>query len=136
MQKKNILGYVKSILNNALSPIKDEEYQRRVWFGNGIEHGELSTFIDATIYLISRCKYIFNIPGSAEELGQENYDKLKMLYDLVNQYVDDVELTVDFTVEDIEEDRLLNDPKWHDIQILAEEVYERLEEYVKEKTND
>lgn len=127
MKKKRMFGFLKDILINSIKALKDEDYQRRVWFR--LEGPEVDSYIDTTVYLIDRCKAFFNDSSYAKELDTENYILLKKLYDLV---LDHVHLTEErINVERLKENELLDDPKWHDIQTLANELDYRLREYIK-----
>jgi len=132
MPKETILTFVKDILTNVLDVLKDEDYQRRVWFKH--EGPEVSTYIDLTGHFLGRCEAIFKIPQHEEYLGIENYNLLKKLYDQIVYHVDATENNID--PESLQEDMLLNDPRWHDIQTLAGEVELKLIEFVKRKENE
>lgn len=127
MQEIKITAYIKDLLINSLSILKDEDYQRRIWFRE--EGPEVSSYIDTVTHLLDRCKHILEYTNSSEKIGKENYDLLRKLSLLVREHVDLVEERKDPDL--LTEDELLNDPNWHDIQMLAEEVEEKLLEFLK-----
>jgi hypothetical protein len=121
---KNI---VIDLLRNSIGILKDEDYQRKNWFRH--EGPDSSTYIDTACHFMDRSELIFKDPGCIEQLGAESYAMLKKLYDLL---VEHVHLTEDRTEVDLlQEKDLLDDPNWHDIQSLSEDVYARLEDFVK-----
>ena len=126
MQSKKLIGYLKDMLINSLQAIKDEEYQRRVWFHQ--DGPEVDSYIDSTSYFLESCEFIFKLPDVIENLGGQNYQLLKQLYDLVSVHVDRIEQKRD--PYQLEEEELLNDPKWQDIQSIAEKVYNALEDFI------
>lgn len=128
MHKKRILGLIEDLLLNALSSLKDEEFQRRVWFRN--EGPEVSSYGSITIHLLDRCESLFEFPSCEKFLGKENYGDLKKLYELVMEHVCLTESRI-IDTDLLQEDELLNNPNWHDIQTLAEKVYIELTELVK-----
>lgn len=126
MQKQIILGLIKDLLINAIRPLEDEDYQRRAWFRE--ESPEVSTYLEVAVHLIGRCQTLFNRPFSQEYLGQENYNLIKKIYNLVLAHVDQTEERMDPDL--LTEEELLNDPKWHEIQALAHEVNLKLTEFI------
>lgn len=127
MKNKRIFGFLNDILINAIHALKDEDYQRRVWFR--FEGPEVDSYIDTTVYLIGRCESLFRDTNCIKDLGSENYALIKKLYDLVLEHVDTTEARIN--VEDLNEQELLDDPKWHDIQALANELDIKLKDYLK-----
>lgn len=130
MSRKQLLGIIESLILNALESLKDEEYQKRVWFRN--EGPESNSYFQVIEYFISRCELLFNIEDLEELLGNDNYEALKTLYDLVIKHLDSTESKYG-DADSITENELLNDPKWHDIQSLAEETEAKLKEFLKRK---
>ena len=127
MPEKIILSYIESLLRNSIRILKDRAYQQRVWFR--AEGPECSTYIDVTIHFIDGCESIFKMPVCAAYLGEENYALLQKLYQLTIEHVDLTESRINPDL--LEEDVLMNDPKWHEIQALAAEIYPKLTEFVK-----
>jgi hypothetical protein len=127
MQKKVIVGCIEDLIINALNTLEDEACQRRVWFR--AEGAEVSSYIDITTHFLSRCESIFKDPQTRTILGEETYDQLKKLYDLILVHVDLTEDRID--VDDLQEEELLNDPNWHDIQMLAGKVKLKLTDFLK-----
>ena len=115
------------MLINSLRILKDEEYQRRVWFRH--EGPEVSTYIDTAAHLIGKCEIIFEDPSCVEYLGKEDYALLKKLYDLIIEHVDLTEDRIKDT-DLLQENELLDNPNWHDIQTLANEVYIKLTDFM------
>lgn len=132
MKKKTVVGYLQDILINSIKALKDEEYQKRVWFR--LEGPEVDSYIDTTVHLIDRCQALFKDPNCVEDLGNENYALLKKLYDLVSEHVRVTEERID--VEELQEHELLDDPKWHDIQTLASKLDSKLKNYIKEQSHE
>lgn len=130
--EKEILGRLDDLLRNSLRQLKDEEYQKKIWFGNDDEL--MGSYNDACIYFLDRCEYFFKTPVCKVFLGTENYVLLKKLYDLVEEHFGLTEDRIDPDL--IQEDELLNNPNWHDIQTLAEEVELKLKEFVTSKENE
>lgn len=130
--KKRIFGYLNDILINSIRALKDEDYQRRVWFR--LEGPEVDSYIDSTVHLIGRCESLFSDLESVKDLGSENYTLLKKLYDLVVAHVDSTEARIN--VEELQEKELLDDPKWQDIQALANELDFKLKDYLKRENNE
>lgn len=127
MKIDNLINIVKDLLLNSIGVLRDEDYQRKIWFHR--EGPEVSSYIDTAVHFFDRSELIFKDPSSIEQLGEENYLLLKKLYGLLKEHVD---LTEDRTnVDELGENELLDDPKWHDIQSLADELYVRLNEFVK-----
>ncbi len=127
-----ILGQIKTMLRNSLRILKDEEYQRRVWF---LQEGpDVSTYSDTVVHFIGNCESIFSHSISEEYLGHENYKLIKQLYDQVIEHLNLIEDRIDPDL--LEENELLDDPAWHDIQQLAEELDENLRQFVKKESAD
>lgn len=129
MQSKILISYVNDILTNALGSLKDEDFQRRVWFHQ--QGAEVSSYIDCTTHFLDRCESIFKLQDAEESLGVETNKLLKTLYELISIHVDDTENKMD--PYEIKEEELLNDPKWHDIQTMAEEAYIKLKEFIEKQ---
>jgi hypothetical protein len=132
MKKKTIIGYLKDILVNSIRALKDEDYQKRIWFR--MEGPEVDSYFDTTVHLIDRCQVLFKDPSCAEDLGNENYILLKRLHDLVLEHVHATEERIN--VEELQERELLDDPKWHAIQTLAIELETKLKNFIKEQENE
>lgn len=130
---KELLGDVKDLILNSLLILKDEDYQKNIWFRT--KGPEVGSYGDTTIYFLNSCEYIFKNPKCVLFLGKDNYDLLKKLYDLVLQHLHLTENRFEDT-DLIQENDLLNDPKWHDIQSLANEVDRKLTEFVKRKEHE
>ena len=128
MKIKATVNIVKDLLLNSIGVLRDEDYQKRVWFGR--EGPEVSSYIDTAFHFFDRSELIFKDPQCREYLGEETYTMLKKLYDLLIEHVD---LTEDrlLDVNELQEDELLNDPNWHDIQALSQDLYVRLSDFVK-----
>lgn len=129
MPEKNIIAWIDYLLLNSIPLLKDEEYQRRVWFRH--EGSEVDSYSETALHFIGGCETIFKYPSCLDFLGQENYQLLKKLYDLVIDHFDLIESRIDPDL--LKEDELLNDPDWHDIQSIAEEVHLKLTEFVQRK---
>ena len=127
-----ILGHVKSMLINDLDILKDEAFQRRVWFRQ--EGPEVSYFSDTIMHFKGNYEAIFEYSVSEEYLGKENYALLKKLYDQVSEHYGLIDDRIDPDL--LEESELLDDPAWHDIQQLAEELDTRLQQFVKKESHD
>ncbi|MEI7488667.1 MAG: hypothetical protein WCJ72_14910 [Chryseobacterium sp.] len=121
MQKEVFFSYIQDLLSNAISVLKDEEYQRDVWFRQAGK--EVSSYEDVITHFLSRCGSIFKDPSCMEQCGKENYFLLKKLYDLVIEHIDLIESRM--SLDDLKEEELLDNPHWQDIQALAGEVYMR-----------
>jgi len=131
MSVQQTLGRINSLLQNAISTLSDEDYQRRVWFR--WEGPEVNSYLDTVTYLISKCDLLFKDPTYLECLGEDNYHLLKKLYDLVIEHLNDVEDRM--SADDLKEEDLVNDPKWHEIQSIAKELHIKLTEWVKRSSN-
>jgi len=132
MSKPKILGFINSLILNATRILKDEEYQRRIWFKH--EGPEVSSYTETNVYFLNTCEKIFQDTAAEEQLGEETYGMLKKLYQLVDEHFESVDERIDSDL--IQEDELLNDPHWHDIQTLAEKLEEKLEEFVMRHTDE
>ena len=135
MQKKDIIGLIKSLLLNSIRILEDEDYQRRLWFRVDPNSLEVGSYSDIIVHLLKRCESIFKEPTSKDYLGEENYTLLKKLNDLASDHLDFTESRLGDS-DLLQEDELLNDPNWHDIQTLAGEVHIKLAEFVKRNSND
>ena len=129
MPEEIIWTFINDLLLNAISVLKNEEYQRRVWFK--VEGPEVSTYLDTTVHLIDRCEAIFKYPVCSTYLGQDNYALLKKLYELVHEHLTLTERRINADL--LEEDELFSDPKWHEIIALAGKVYLKLTDFVERK---
>lgn len=132
MKIQALINIIQDMLLNSIGVLKDEEFQRDIWFRrNG---PEVSTYIDTACHFFDTSASIFKDPSCVDYLGEEIYSKLKKLHDLLK---DHVHLTEDrISVDELEEDDLLNDPNWHDIQALSEDVYNKLTEFIKRHSNE
>lgn len=126
MKKKFAIGCVKDILKNAVVALKDEEYQQRVWFRR--QGPEVDSYLETTTHFIDRCETLFKDSNYLKYFGEEETALLKKLYDLVLQHLYLLEDKVD--LDQLQEEELLNDPNWHDIQALAAEVEIKLKEWL------
>ncbi|MBA2367988.1 MAG: hypothetical protein H0V82_03070 [Candidatus Protochlamydia sp.] len=132
MNQELFLGYLKDIQRNAIKALKDEGYQRRVWFR--AEGPEVSSYIDTTIHFIDRFELIFDKTNCSKYLGEKNYFLLKRLYNLILEHVDSTQAKKD--ADELQEHELLDDPRWHDIQTLAGEIDLILTDYIKRNNNE
>lgn len=132
MEKKVLIGFLNDLLINSLDALKDEEFQRRVWFRR--EGPEVDSYIDTTCHTIELCRSLFKDPNCIEYLGKETYESLKKLHDLVLEHVDLTEERIN--VDYLQENELLDDPNWHDIQELSNEVYVKLTDFVNRHKDD
>lgn len=132
MHEEMILGRIKELLKNSLVYLKDEKYQQKIWFKE--EGPEIDSYSDTCLHFIGCCESIFKYDKSQNYLGDECHKNLKKLYDLVSEHFDSLEKRIDPDL--LQENELLNDPKWHDIQSLAEVVETQLNEFVKGKENE
>ena len=130
MSRKQILGLIRSLSSNALEFLKDEEYQKKIWFRK--EGPQSSSYLEVVEYFISRCDMLFNNLNLKEFLGNDNYVMLKNLYDLIINHLDDAENRF-VDVDLMTEHQLLDDPKWQDIQSLAEVIHVKLDKFLKEQ---
>lgn len=131
MQSQKLRGLVKDLINNGIYDLSREDYQRRVWFRR--EGPEVGSYIDSVTYFIARCDSIFKEAESAQYLGKENYVLLKKLYDSVLGHLELTETRIN--ADELNEEELLNDPNWHDIQSFAELLYSNLKELIKEESS-
>jgi len=129
MNRDTLISYIKDMIRNGLNVLQDESYQRQVWFRQEIP-GEVSTYIDITVHFLSGCRSIFEDPKCETRLGKETYALLKQLYEQISSHVHLTEARLD-NIDDLQEDDLLNDPKWHDIQSLARDVRIKLLDFLK-----
>ena len=126
MREKYIKGFLKDILINSIRALKDEDYQKRIWFR--FEGPEVDSYLDTIIHFIDRCEALFEEPNCINDLGNENYAFLKKLYDLVLEHLHATENRIN--VEQLQENELLDDPKWHEIQILASIIDVKIKECI------
>ena len=126
MQKTKLKGYVKTLIINTTRVLKDEDFQRRIWFRR--EGPEVSSYIDTGVFFVANTKQILDDPENEEYLGKETYALLKKLYDLLIEHIDRTEDRIDPYL--LTEEELLNDPKWQDIQTLAGNVEEKFKEFL------
>lgn len=129
MQEK-VLARVRSILEHTVKVFKDKEYQKKTWFRH--EGPEVSSFIDDIDYFIGECRKLFKMSNYYEELGRKNGDKLKHLYNMIYQFLGEIEMDIDFSENDFKEEQLLSDPRWEKIIEASTDVYQVLSEYVGE----
>ena len=132
MREKSIIPLISDLLINSIPLLKDEEYQRRVWFQK--KGPEQDSYSQAILHFIGSCESILKNPSSIHILGEENYSLLKKLYDLIVDHYDLIESRIDPDL--LQEDELLNDPNWHDIQQLAEEIEPRLIQLIQRKLHE
>ncbi len=123
--QKRILGQVEDMLRNSLDSLSDEDFQRRIWFRD--EGPEVSSYSESVEHFIGNCESIFRHSVSEEYLGKENFTLIKHLYDLILEHYDSVWDRIDPDL--LEENELLDDPNWHDIQQYAEELEKKLIEF-------
>lgn len=134
MPEKMILGTIESLLLNAIHALKDEDYQRRIWFR--AEGPEVDSYNDTCTFLMESCEYIFKNAVSKTFLGNANYSMITKLYDLVHEHYGLVEDSTKGNTDLLQENDLLDDPNWHDIQSLAQEAYDKLTAFVERKNNE
>lgn len=132
MKMQALVNTVKDLLLNSIGILRDEGFQRRVWFRG--DSPEVCTYIDTACHFLDRSKSIFTDLSCIEQLGEENYSQLKKLRSLVKEHVG---LTEDrINVDELREDELLDDPNWHDIQALSEDIYVKLTDFVRRHGNE
>lgn len=121
-----LINILKDLQLNSIGVLRDENYQRRIWFKR--EGPGVSSYIDTAVHFLDRSELILHDPASLGQLGEVNYSLLKKLHDLLTEHV---HLTEDRTdVDDLKENELLDDPNWHDIQSLSEEIYAKFDEFI------
>lgn len=132
LQEQKILIRIDELLRNSLKYLKDEEFQKKVWFGH---HDQLvGSYLDTCVHFLEHSEYIFKFECSEAFLGRDNFLTLKKLYKLVFDHFRSKDECID--PDELKQDELLNDPKWQDIQTLAGEVELRLKDFVKRKEHE
>lgn len=129
MQEMMLLGLIRDLLRNSLPALADPEYQRRVWFH--CEGPEVDTYIDSISHFLTICDSVFRQAQGPEYLGMENYSLLKRLYGLLHAHADSVESHMD--LDTLTEEKLMEDPQWHEILALSKELQYKLTEFVQGK---
>lgn len=125
MQKTKIINFFET-WKSLLYPLCDIEYQRKNWFRQ--EGSEISSFEEATGYLIERYIDHMNMPECQPFYQKEFGILMKQLYEKVNEYTKNSESLIN----SVDEKRLLNDPKWLSIVALAKKIFEILDRSILE----
>lgn len=109
-----------------LQPLCDPDFQRRVWFR--LEGPEVSTFEETTGNLMD--SYLDHQTLPEYQLYYENeYGALiKQLYEKIHAYTTNSETIYN----SVNEEQLLNDPKWLSIVSLSKKTVESLNRRMKE----
>lgn len=114
-------------LDHMLKPLGDPEYQKRVW----IDHKgpEVDDYDDATMYFMEKCEDIFSRPNDFEGLNYEVQKSLKVLYDRIREFDDEVA----DNIPEGKEYEIINTCEWQEIQILASATYREIINNLKER---
>ena len=129
MQIEYFINSCQSIIDVYLIWMSDEEKQRKEFAKYGSARG--SYFI-----IIERFTDRLSVFLEAEEYlhyaDQPPFRLLKKLYDCVEAHWEEM---LHVKVEDFTEDKLLQDPKWKEIQSLSQQTKEELKRFIKERND-
>jgi len=129
MQKKYSIDFLRSLVIYGIGGLSDPFYQKRIWVeGKG---PEVDSYDDAITYFSDMCELIFEAPSDYEGINGENLELLKTLYQMVMDY--DRNLHVARTPEDVS--CILEDPKWHKIQVFARDVFQTFQKVIERTHN-
>jgi hypothetical protein len=103
-----------------IKPLSDPSYQERVW-PKGIGP-EVDSIDESMMSFFERCRAFIDFANDQEGLTDTHKEMLKKLYDKVYEYCLS---SLKETNED-EIQRVLLDPKWHEIQNYSKTVYVQL----------
>src|SRR5215208_5435097 len=115
MKTKNLMNIINDMLRNSICVLKDEDYQRNIWFRN--EGTEESCYTETVNHFLESSEKILKDQTCIQQLGEQNFSLVKQLYHLVKDHVGLLEERID--PDCLEENELLDDPNWHDIQTLS-----------------
>lgn len=131
--EKGIIGVIKTLLINSIESLKDEEYQKRVWFR--AEGPEVDSYEDSIIHFLTYSHHILNDPSAINFIGEDRYNLIKKLNKLIRMHLNSSQSKME-DVDCLEEEELLNDPKWQDIIALTSELDIKLKQLLKEKESE
>lgn len=120
----NVKEYYENVFLKDLKNISNEEAQKIAWKSG--KYQSFSTYGEVTDEFITSCEYVLN---SYQHflLVETQKEKLQKLYDMVENYDNTIDELDDSGWRKKKTDKqIYNDPKWHDIQRYAQEVYDEL----------
>jgi hypothetical protein len=132
MKTDNLINIINNLLRNSIRILKDEDYQRRVWFRN--EGAEESWYTETVFHFLDSSDKILDDPACVDQLGEQNFSLLRQLHDQLTDHVDLLEERTD--PDCLEENELLDDPNWHDIQTLSEDLFIKLTDFVARNSHE
>ena len=132
MKKNNLLNIINDLLLNSISILKDEDYQRKIWFRN--EGTDESFYTDTVYHFIDSSEKILKDPTCIQQLGEQNFFLLKKLQEHVKDHVSLLEDRID--PDCLQENELLDDPNWHDIQTLSEDLFIKLTDFITRNSHE
>lgn len=132
MKTDHLINTISDLLRNSIRILKDENYQRRIWFRN--EGPEENWYTETVFHFLDSSDKILQDPACAAQLGEQNFSLLRRLHDLLKDHVDLLEERID--PDCLEENELLDDPNWHDIQTLSEDLFIKLTDFVARSSHE
>ncbi len=120
------------MLVNSIRILKDEDYQKKVWFRK--EGYDESCYSETVFHFLESSEKILNDQHHVGLLGEQIFFILNELYNLVKEHIDLLEEYCDPDL--LEENELLDDPKWKTIQAHAEKLFIKLSTFVSRKTKE
>ncbi len=114
-------------LEQTLKPFSDSDYQKRIWIEQ--QGPEVSDYDEATMHFMERCDDMFNRPYDFEGLDEPIQKALKDFYNEVCEF--DFKIASQFP--EGQDEQVLNEPKWIEIQKKAEQTYKFIISRLKEK---
>ena len=110
---------------HGIRSLSDPLYQKRIWVeGKG---PEVDSYDDTITYFSDMCELIFEAPLDYEGIDVENLKLLKRLYLMVMDY----DSNLDNGRAPQEVNCILEDPKWHQIQEFAGDVFRKFQRVIK-----
>ncbi len=77
------------MLRNSLLILKDDDYQRKVWFRKEIANESFPT--ETIDNFLENSKIILNDRNSIQQIGGNSFSLLRQLHFIVQDYIDELE---------------------------------------------
>lgn len=132
METKSLMNAIGNMLQNSIRILKDEDYQRKVWFRD--ESTDVSCYTETVSHFLRTSGLIIKDPNCIVQLGEQNFSLLEHLHYLIKEHRGLLMERID--PDCMEENELLDDPNWQDIQTLSEDLFIKLTDFVTRRSNE
>jgi hypothetical protein len=126
MQASQLKNIINDMIKNSIRILRDEDYQRKVWFRNIGD--EESCYTETIFHFLDASEVILSDQENIQQLGNKNFLFIKDLYEKIKEHFNELGDNID--LDTLTENELLDDPKWKIILNLSEKLSNKLSNFI------